>query len=202
MTRLVLDHGLNIFSGSLDIEEAINIAVGKANFPLFKLLLDSGLLDSPSASPGDRNILGIEIPAPPVPQKDTNTDATTVNLPADHGAYSEPITPPLVTSPLDHLFMSQAVPGPGNTDIFRSVFVRTRCRTSWRVFCLYDSIGNSFKTRIYPYSSMLRVIDRQTITEEEFLLKLGVLPEIDPPDAVARSSYAEYYAKRSSRDLP
>ncbi|KAJ5617438.1 hypothetical protein N7537_002552 [Penicillium hordei] len=148
MTRLVLDHGLNIFSGSLDIEEAINTAVGKANFPLFKLLLDSGLLDSPSASPGDRNILGIEIPAPPVPQKDTNTDATTVNLPADHGAYSEPITPPLVTSPLDHLFMSQAVPGPGNTDIF----VR----------------------------SMLRVIDRQTITEEEFLLKLGVLPEIDP----------------------
>lgn len=69
MTSLVLDHGLNIFSGSLDVEEAINIAVGKANFPLFKLLLDRGLLNYPSASPGDRNILGMEIPAPPAPQK-------------------------------------------------------------------------------------------------------------------------------------
>lgn len=45
---------------------------------------------------------------------------------------------------------------------------------------------------------MLRVIDRQTITEEELLLKLGVILEIENLDAGARSSYAEHYAKRSS----
>lgn len=49
---------------------------------------------------------------------------------------------------------------------------------------------------------MLRVIDRQTITEEELLLKLGVILEIEYLDAVDRSSYAEYYTKRCSRNLP
>lgn len=38
---------------------------------------------------------------------------------------------------------------------------------------------------------MLRVIDRQTITEEELLLKLGVILEIEYLNAVNRSSYAE-----------
>lgn len=49
---------------------------------------------------------------------------------------------------------------------------------------------------------MLRVIDRQTITEEELLLKLGVILEIKDPDAVDRSSYAEHYTKRCNRNLP
>ena len=49
---------------------------------------------------------------------------------------------------------------------------------------------------------MLRVIDRQSITEEELLLKLGVILEIEDLDAVDRSSYAEYYTKRRSRNLP
>lgn len=109
MTRLILDHRFNISSGSLGVEEAINMAVDEANFLLFKLLLDTGWLNFPSASPGDRNILGMEIPAPPTPQKDTNTDATTVDLPTEHGTYSEPRESPLATSPLDHLFMSEAV---------------------------------------------------------------------------------------------
>lgn len=113
-----MEDEFNISRESRDVEQAINMAVGEANFLLFKLLLDTGWLNFPSASGGDRNIMGMEMPAPPTPQKDTNTDVTTLDLPIEHSTYSEPRESPLATSPLDHLFMSEAVSGPGNTDIF------------------------------------------------------------------------------------
>ncbi|KAL2701262.1 hypothetical protein AAEP93_008081 [Penicillium crustosum] len=202
MTRLILDHRFNLSSGSLGVEEAINIAVGEANFLLFKLLLDTGWLNSPSASLGDRNILGMEIPAPPRPRKDTNTDAT-VDLPTEHGTYNEPRESPLATSPLDHLFTSQAVSGPGNTDIFVQFLLEQGAEPLGGSSALMTPLGIASKRGyIHIVQLMLRVIDRQTITEEELLLKLGVILEIEPLDAVDHNSYAEYYTERSSRNLP
>lgn len=203
MTRLILDHRFNISSGSLGIEEAINMAVGEENFLLFKLLLDTGWLNSPSVSPGHRNIMGMEIPAPPTPQKYTNTDATTVDLPTEHGTYSEPRESSLATSPLDHLFMSAAVPGPGNTDIFVQYLLQQGAEPLRGSSALMTPLGIALKRGyIHIVQLMLRVIDRQTITEEELLLKLGVILEIKDLDAVDRSSYAEYYTKRCNRNFP
>ncbi|KAJ5400369.1 hypothetical protein N7465_010858 [Penicillium sp. CMV-2018d] len=203
MTSLVLDHGLSIFPGSLDVEEAINIAVGKANFLLFKLLLDRGLLNYPSASPGDRNILGMELPAPPAPQKYTNTDVTTMDLPTEHGTYNEPTKSPLATSPLDNLFTGEALPGSGNTDIFVQPLLEQGAEPLRGSSAFMTPLGIASKRRyIHIVRLMLRVIDRHTITEEELLLKLGMILEIENLDAGARSSYAEYYAKRSSRNPP
>ncbi|KOS42717.1 hypothetical protein ACN38_g6393 [Penicillium nordicum] len=188
-TRLVLDHGLNISSGSVDVEEAINIAIGKANFALFKLLLDRGFLNPPSASPGDRNILGIEIPASPAPQKDTNTDATTMDLPTEHGTCTKPTKSPLATSPLNHLFMSEALPGPGNTEIFVQFLLEQGAEPLGGSSAFTTPLGIASKRRyIHIVRLMLRVIDRQTITEEELLLKLGVILEIENLDAGARST--------------
>lgn len=198
MARLVLDHGLNVSPGGRDAEEAIHIAVLGARFPVFKLLLDRGLLNSPSASPGDRNILGMAIPTSPTPKTDTTTGVTTSDLPPEDGAYSKLRNSPLEKSPLDHLIKTGVAPGPGNTDIFVQFLLEQGAEPLAGSSVFQTPLAIATERGYYHLVwLMLRVIDRQTITQEELILKLGALFIPETPDVTVDKRLAAYYAKRT-----
>lgn len=120
-----------------------------------------------------------------------------MDLPREHDAYSEPRKSLLAESPLDNVIMIGVPPGPANTDIFVQFLLEQGAEPLGGSSAYTTPLGIVSKRGYLDIARLiLRVIDRQTTTQEELLLKLGVLLEIENPDLEANDRFALYYVER------